>query len=748
MSHRALASPSSIPTRDLLIKKQTQLSSYLHDKVSFLRKCAISRRSPLAPNVLKLLSQQIHTKKSSTIITSLSADGCTFASTPEILSHSSAFYRSVYSHQSDGSPSHPIWTVPSSSLSLSTHLLLSQPFSSAETSKALASLPSNSTPGLDGLPKEFFSYYWHCIGPLFSIMLHEFVTGVVPPSLLRVATVLIFKKGDKSQIENYRPISLLGTDYKIIAKLLSTRLSTALPSIIHPDQTGFVRGRSIHDTLSYILDTADHCHSFFKPAFLFLLDIRKAYDTLDRSFLFRTLLHLGLPSPFIKLVEQLHNNASMQLYINSCLAPPIPLLSGVRQGCPLAPQLFICAIEMFHRFASRSLSPLCLSPSHPRLLSCYADDITIFFKDLSEVPRILQCISSFAEVSNEHPNLSKCAILPLGISRNAPIPLHLPVPYIPAHSAERILGIHLSPSDSSEFTWQHIIPTLERKLRIWSSTYPTIRSRILIVNHFIVPKFLFQARFHPPPPSIWCSILFLLYNFLSNNKINSSRTLPRLWSQLLLNLPVQQGGLGLINPCLRLQALSLQRIAHLFRFNHPCATYCRGLLPLPFHTLSFLAHPRILSSPFPFSTRWRATLQHLFSSSIRFLPPPLHPLVLHSTALYFARKRSLLVTDLRNAFSSIDVFGFVTLSLKLNLSLGASSLTRSSFQLTDLIMHPSFLRLSVVFPRLGGTAFVSLFLTRTSSLASPSFRSPLLCLPLLISKYYLFHLPPLSFASP
>ena len=134
-------------------------------------------------------------------------------------------------------------------------------------------------------------------------------------------------------------------------KSFCRRISKVLALIIPDDQVGFVKNRSIFDSICNILDVVDFHDAYNKEAYLFLIDLRKAYDTLDRSFLFRTLSHFGFPETFVRTVRLLPENSHMQLYINGLFGPHIPLRSGVRQGCPLAPQLFICAIEMFHRYA-------------------------------------------------------------------------------------------------------------------------------------------------------------------------------------------------------------------------------------------------------------------------------------------------------------------------------------------------------------------------------------------------------------
>ena len=145
---------------------------------------------------------------------------------------------------------------------------------------------------------------------------------------------------------------------------------------------------------------------------------------------------------------------------------------------------------MFHIFPSRSLSPLLPSPLNPLFPSCYADDINIFFQDSSEIPHILDCISSFAEVSNEHPDLSTCANLPLGICRNDPIPSDLLVSYIPVHFAHFVLRVFLFPSETHYFTWQQIVPAPERKVHLGSVTLQSIIASLFHHPKIPVPNFI------------------------------------------------------------------------------------------------------------------------------------------------------------------------------------------------------------------------------------------------------------------
>ena len=631
----ALANPKDNAIRDRFHMKQSQLTSYLSDDISFQKRRISAKKGRFPPNVLKLLANLVRARKSATIIHSLSSGGRIVSSREEISNVASDFYSQLYSHSSDGLPSHPVWSTPTSSLSEEASLRLDKVFSREELFDALISLPSNSVPGMDGLPKEFYTAYWVHLAPLFLRMAEEFLQGIVPPSLLGAASVLIHKKGNKDDISNYRPISLLGTDYKILAKALSKRIVRYLPQLIHFDQSGFVRNRDISDTIYSILDTVDFCNAFNKEGFLFLLDLRKAYDTLDRQFLYGSLSHLGLSPKYIEMVKRLHENSFMRLYINGHLGPAISLSSGVRQGCPLAPQLFICAIEMFHRFANTRLPRFCLT-SVPRSLACYADDITIFLPSANDLHIAKDTIYEFAEVSNELPNLDKCAIIPMGPSRDHPPDLSLQVPFVGKEDSERILGVRLSPSEDTESTWKLIVSSIRKKLQAWSSTHPSMHDRGRILNYFISPVFEFQGKFQPPPPALWKQLHHLFYNFASQNKVVDNKLLPMLWSYNALHLSIKKGGVGLISPTLRLHALTIRRVFRLLRHDHPDATYMLSVLALPLGWRSFLAHPSILKSSFPFSVRWLHDLK-IFLNYFPALPPPLLSSVLLHEPLAFNR---------------------------------------------------------------------------------------------------------------
>jgi hypothetical protein len=144
---------------------------------------------------------------------------------------------------------------------------------------------------------------------------------------------LIYKKEARDDIRNYRPISLLCSDYKIIAKAFAERMKMVLPNIIHKDQTGFLKDRYIVENITLFLDTQEHMRKSQKAGDAFLADWEKAYDRMDRKFVAQSLSAFGFGPNFISWFQLLHKDPIAQVIINGFLTDPFDIQSGVRQGC-------------------------------------------------------------------------------------------------------------------------------------------------------------------------------------------------------------------------------------------------------------------------------------------------------------------------------------------------------------------------------------------------------------------------------
>ena len=156
---------------------------------------------------------------------------------------------------------------------------------------------------------------------------------------------LLYKSGDHTDLGNWRPLTMLRADYKLLAKVLADRLRTALPYVVHEDQTCGVGGRSVRWNLQLLRDAIAWAEDRGLPLMVAGLDQAKAFDRVHRGFLFRVLERLGLGHVFIGWLSTLYSAVGCTVSINGHLGQRFDLVSGVRQGCPLSPLLFILYME-------------------------------------------------------------------------------------------------------------------------------------------------------------------------------------------------------------------------------------------------------------------------------------------------------------------------------------------------------------------------------------------------------------------
>ena len=167
-------------------------------------------------------------------------------------------------------------------------------------------------------------------------------SGKVPQAWKDAVLIPIFKKGDKTQCDNYRGISLLNHGGKILAKIIANRLSvfSEQEGLLPEEQCGFRRERSTYDALwvARLLQEAARAKNL--PIMFAFVDIKKAYDTVNREALWVVLSKYGVPERLVKLIRAFHDDMHVRVRVKGQLSDEFVVHVGLRQGCVLAPILF------------------------------------------------------------------------------------------------------------------------------------------------------------------------------------------------------------------------------------------------------------------------------------------------------------------------------------------------------------------------------------------------------------------------
>lgn len=236
---------------------------------------------------------------------------------------------------------------------------------------------------------------------------------------MNTATICLLLKQNKDPTSpaSYRPLSLINADTKIISKTLALRIEKVTPHIIHPDQTGFMKGRHSATNLRRLYNIIHYASLSKEATAIFSLDAEKAFDKVNWEFLFSALKKFGFGESFLHWVKILYSSPLAQINTNGIISQRITLHRGTRQGCPLSPSLFTIFIEpLAAAIRQNGMISGINTQSINHKISLYADDILLYLVNPSSSLReAISLINSFSLVSDYTINWSKSTILPLNL---------------------------------------------------------------------------------------------------------------------------------------------------------------------------------------------------------------------------------------------------------------------------------------------------------------------------------------------
>lgn len=307
------------------------------------------------------------------------------------------------------------------------------PVLTAECAQALQGLRSASAPGPDRLPASV----WRLADPadasrpaaqrtgaLLLPFLHALYRAImtlheVPAGFLDGRVTLLYKAGADTEVSNYRPITVLNSDCRGLARLYANRLGPALHCAIGPEQSAFLPGRHIRDRILFLqlLPAYLRTRGPAQHAAVAFLDIAKAYDTLDREFLFEALQTVGAGAA-VPLYRTLLTATRATVCVDGVDSAPHVWHAGVRQGCPLSPLLYLVVAWALCCHLKASVGPhigvLLQGATHH--CGQFADDTTVLLPAATDatVAALVAAMDTYSAATGQHINLSKSELLPVG----------------------------------------------------------------------------------------------------------------------------------------------------------------------------------------------------------------------------------------------------------------------------------------------------------------------------------------------
>lgn len=387
--------------------KKTRMSSDYNNFKELRIKCKIeiekSYRTFLddiqvsTPNNIKKFWSYTKLLRQSNSFPSSFTNGVQSADSPNSICNIFAdYFKSTYSSNTD-----PLSSIPSRTSLPCSNAISSFSFSDSEIESLLSTVDINKNGGPDGIPNFFLKHTASSLSRPITILMNKSMSEGICPTIWKKSFITpILKKGDKSLVSNYRPISILNSLSKILEKLIHQRLFLAFKGLLAKEQHGFFKGRStLTNLLEYTnfiarsMDEGDEIHAIYT-------DFCKAFDRVDINILLSKLRSFGIRGKLLDWFGSYLKGRVMYVAFNGSSSYEFSPTSGVPQGSILGPLLF-----------SIFINDLCSVLKCLKLL--FADDMKLYARvrsilDCARIQTDLNRLRDWCSANKLDLNTSKC----------------------------------------------------------------------------------------------------------------------------------------------------------------------------------------------------------------------------------------------------------------------------------------------------------------------------------------------------
>lgn len=422
-----------------------------------------------------------------------------------------------------------------------------------EIDRAISQLNKRKSPGIDGLGTEFYVCFKAVLLKILNEVFKEIFEREEINERTRMGLMkLVYKrKGEKADLRNYRPITMLNTDLKILAKVLANRLKEVMPSIIETNQAYGVKGRDIADITMSIRDTIWYMKEKKKEGYVISLDFEKAFDRVEHEYLFEILKTFGFGENFTKWIRILYTGAMTKIKCNGFLTNCFRITRSIRQGCPLSALLYTLVSEPLGLAIKQKdgIEGLKIEGNEVEgKVFQYADDTTVIVQGKESVKEVMNVVNEYCRGSGSKVNEDKTVYMRFGKATALTECFNFK-----EVEEIRILGVLMGKNERKvrDEMWEQLVTDIGRRLNLWRLRTLTLKGKVLVLNVLMVSKLWYVLYVSDMP--LWTEqrLKKCFLDFLWEGKP------ARIAYNTLLGA-VERGGLGLMDVEQRKNALRVK----------------------------------------------------------------------------------------------------------------------------------------------------------------------------------------------